>query len=74
MPLYAAQRFIRLTEGYIYPAKTGGWIKKVALVENQEMPTLKQYLGSIPTLVMNGTTRLPKPIGADTKVLLSVAL
>ena len=71
--LNAMQRFIQLTEGYIYPAKTGGWIKRVALVENQEMPTLKQYLGSIPTLVMNGTTRLPKPIGADTKVLLSTA-
>ena len=72
--LYAVQRFIRLTEGYIYPAKTGGWIKTVSLVENQEMPTLKQYLGSIPTLVMNGTTRLPKPIGADTKVLPSAHL
>ena len=69
--LCAVQRFIQLTEGYIYPAKTGGWIKTVSLVENQEMPTVKQYLGSIPTLVMNGTTRLPKPIGADTKVLLS---
>ena len=43
----------------------------MSLVENQEMPTLQQYLGSVPTLVMNGTTRLPKPIGADTKVLLS---
>jgi len=43
----------------------------VSLVENQEMPTLKQYVTSIPTLMMNGTTRLPKPIGADTKVLLS---
>ncbi len=40
----------------------------MSLVEDEVMPTVKQYLNSIPTLIRNGTTRLPKPIGADTKV------
>ena len=62
------QRFLELTRGYIYPPRTGGQISTVGLVENQMMPTLKQYVDSIPTLLKNGTTRLPKPVGADTKV------
>lgn len=65
------QRFLELTEGYTYPAKTGGVINTVSLVEDEMMPTVKQYLNSIPTLLRNGTTRLPKPIGADTKVRLA---
>lgn len=62
---------MELTEGYTYPAKTGGVINTVSLVEDEMMPTVKQYLNSIPTLLRNGTTRLPKPIGADTKVRLA---
>ena len=42
------QRFIQLTEGYIYPAKTGGWIKTVALVENQEAPHTEAVPGQHP--------------------------
>ena len=66
--LVGLQRFLELTRGYIYPPRTGGQISTVGLVENQMMPTLKQYVNSIPTLLKNGTTRLPKPVGADTKV------
>ena len=66
--LVGLQRFLELTRGYIYPPRMGGQISTVGLVENQMMPTLKQYVDSIPTLLKNGTTRLPKPVGADTKV------
>lgn len=68
LQLACLQRFLQLTHGFKYPAKTGGALNTVGLVENQEVPTVMQYLNSIPTLLMNGTTRLPKPVGADTKV------
>lgn len=62
------QEFIRITEGYTYPADGGGLINEVTYVENQNKPSVLQYVQSIPTLLLNGTTSLPKPVGADTKV------
>ena len=57
-----------MTQGYTYPADRGGEIQRVALIENQEQPSVLEYVRSIPTFLSNGTTNLPKPIGADTKV------
>lgn len=57
-----------MTQGYTYPADGGGEIQRVALIENQEHPSVLDYVRSIPTFLSNGTTNLPKPIGADTKV------
>lgn len=62
------QEFIRITEGYTYPAEGGGLINEVTYVENQDKPSLLQYVQSIPGVLLNGTTSLPKPVGADTKV------
>ncbi len=63
------QDFLKMTQGYTYPADGGGVIHQVGLVENQEFPSVMDYVRSIPTFLSNGTTDLPKPIGADTKVL-----
>lgn len=60
------QEFLKLTKGYTYG---GGEINRVGLLENLLTPTVGQYIKSIPTLLTDGTTRLPKPIGADTKVM-----
>jgi hypothetical protein len=62
------QKFLKLTKGYTYPAVGGGEIDSVTYVENQQMPTLGQYLASLPAFLTGGNTRLPKPVGADTKV------
>ena len=62
-----AQRFMKLTSGFKYPAVGGGEINSVELVENQQMPTFTDYIRSIPSLFAGDAT-LPKPIGADTKV------
>ncbi len=42
-------------------------INNVEFVENQQMPSFGEYINSIPSL-LSGNARLPKPIGADTKV------
>ena len=62
------QEFIRITEGYTYPGDGGGVINEVTYVENQDKPSAMQYVESIPGLLTNGSTSLPKPVGADTKV------
>ena len=61
------QRFLKLTAGYTFPAVGGGVINSVEFVENQQMPSFQEYVSSIPSLLA-GDARLPKPIGADTKV------
>lgn len=61
------QRFLKLVDGYTYPAVGGGVINNVEFVENQQMPSFGEYINSIPSL-LSGNARLPKPIGADTKV------
>nr|QOL01096.1 putative extracellular protein CSOL_025 [Pseudococcomyxa simplex] len=60
-------RFLKLTQGYTYPAVGGGVINSVEYVENQQMPSVQEYISSIPSLLAGDAT-LPKPIGADTKV------
>lgn len=45
-------------------------INSVEYVENQQMPSVQEYINSIPSLLAGDAT-LPKPIGADTKVLLA---
>lgn len=61
------QEYLAMTKGFTYPAVGGGEVNNVVFVENQQKPSLQDYLTSIPSLAA-GNTQLPKPIGADTKV------
>lgn len=56
-----------MTQNYTYPAQGGGVINEVTYVENAWKPSLLEYAQSIPLLLSNGSTSLPKPVGADTK-------
>jgi hypothetical protein len=61
-----------MTQNYTYPAEGGGVINEVTYVENAWKPSLLEYAQSIPLLLTNGSTSLPKPVGADTKVVFRV--